>query len=120
MPRNNDGNNDRNRNRALVPQAKPALDQFKYEIASEIGIPLRATGAARVSDQQSYDQALDKYKWEVAEEIGIAEDVRQRGWGEMTSRECGRVGGRMGGRIGGQMVKRMIEYAERNMIQPRG
>ena len=29
------------RNRAEVPQAKEALDRFKYEVASEIGVPLK-------------------------------------------------------------------------------
>jgi Small, acid-soluble spore proteins, alpha/beta type. len=29
------------RNRVEVPQAKEALDKFKYEVASEIGVPLR-------------------------------------------------------------------------------
>ena len=27
-------------NRAAVPEAKRALDRFKYEVASEIGVPL--------------------------------------------------------------------------------
>ncbi|BCK00291.1 alpha/beta-type small acid-soluble spore protein [Anaerocolumna chitinilytica] len=29
------------RNRAEVPQAKEALNRFKYEVASEIGVPLK-------------------------------------------------------------------------------
>ncbi|WOO36369.1 alpha/beta-type small acid-soluble spore protein [Anaerocolumna sp. AGMB13020] len=29
------------RNRAEVPQAKEALDRFKYEVANEIGVPLK-------------------------------------------------------------------------------
>ena len=29
-----------NSNRAAVPEAKSALDRFKYEVASEIGVPL--------------------------------------------------------------------------------
>jgi len=28
------------RNRKAVPEAKAALDQFKYEVANEIGVPL--------------------------------------------------------------------------------
>ncbi|NLK20966.1 MAG: alpha/beta-type small acid-soluble spore protein [Epulopiscium sp.] len=28
-------------NRNVVPQAKAALDQFKFEIANEIGVPLK-------------------------------------------------------------------------------
>lgn len=29
------------RNRAEIPQAREALDRFKYEVASEIGVPLK-------------------------------------------------------------------------------
>jgi hypothetical protein len=29
------------RNRAEVPEAKAALDKFKYEVANEIGVPLK-------------------------------------------------------------------------------
>ncbi len=29
------------RNRAEVPEAKEALDRFKYEVANEIGVPLK-------------------------------------------------------------------------------
>ena len=28
------------RNKASVPEARAALDQFKYEVANEIGVPL--------------------------------------------------------------------------------
>ncbi len=31
-------------NRALVPQARQALDQFKYEVAREIGVTPPASG----------------------------------------------------------------------------
>lgn len=31
----------RSSNRAAVPEAKSALDRFKYEVASEIGVPLK-------------------------------------------------------------------------------
>ena len=30
----------RSSNRAAVPEAKSALDKFKYEVASELGVPL--------------------------------------------------------------------------------
>jgi len=29
------------RNKKAVPEAKAALDKFKYEVASEIGVPLK-------------------------------------------------------------------------------
>lgn len=31
----------RSSNRASVPEAKEALDRFKYEVANEIGVPLK-------------------------------------------------------------------------------
>ena len=31
----------RSSNRAAVPEAKAALDKFKYEVASELGVPLK-------------------------------------------------------------------------------
>lgn len=34
-------NNNSGRNRVEVPQAKEALNRFKYEVASEIGVPLK-------------------------------------------------------------------------------
>ena len=29
-------------NKAVVPEAKGALDRFKYEVANELGVPLTA------------------------------------------------------------------------------
>ncbi len=63
----------RNRNRIVVPEARQALDQMKFEIANELGM--------------SNYQDIDK--------------------GNLTSRQNGYVGG--------YMVKRMVEYAEKNM-----
>lgn len=34
-------NNNSGSNRVEVPQAKEALNRFKYEVASEIGVPLK-------------------------------------------------------------------------------
>ena len=38
---NNAGSNSSNSNRANVPEARAALDNMKYEIASELGINLK-------------------------------------------------------------------------------
>ena len=37
-------NNSGSKNRALVPEAKSGLDQFKHEIANEIGVQIPTTG----------------------------------------------------------------------------
>ncbi|MCL2617982.1 MAG: alpha/beta-type small acid-soluble spore protein [Defluviitaleaceae bacterium] len=34
-------NNNTSSNRKAVPEARAALDQFKYEVAGEIGVPLK-------------------------------------------------------------------------------
>ncbi|KRQ87231.1 Small, acid-soluble spore protein C2 [Caloramator mitchellensis] len=59
----------------LVPEAHKALDNMKYEIASELGVPVY--------------QGSEDY------------------WGNIPSRDCGRVGG--------TMVKRLIALAEREV-----
>jgi hypothetical protein len=38
--RRNEIMSNRSSNRAAVPEAKGALDKFKYEVASELGVPL--------------------------------------------------------------------------------
>lgn len=64
----------------VVPEAHKALDNMKYEIAAELGIPVY--------------QGSEDY------------------WGHITSRDCGAVGG--------HMVRRMIEMAERALVQQEG
>lgn len=50
-------------------------------------------------------EALDRFKYEVAGEIGV--DLKHGYNGDLTSKDAGRVGG--------NMVKKLIEFAERNM-----
>lgn len=50
---------------------------------------------------------LDALKHEVAQDLGLDDDIRRRGWGNMTTREVGR--------IGGNMTRRMVEFAEENL-----
>ncbi len=97
----------RNR-KPLNPNAMQALNSFKMEIASELGL---ATGA----DKNSFEQTLDKYKEEIASELGLSRTIQEQGWKSLPSRDCGSVGGRMGGKIGGQMVKKLIALAEEDM-----
>ncbi|MGI6344711.1 MAG: small, acid-soluble spore protein, alpha/beta type [Bacillota bacterium] len=53
------------------------------------------------------ESALERLKYETAEELGLADDIEERGWGEMTTREVGT--------IGGNMVRKMIRFAESEM-----
>lgn len=90
-----------------MPGAREALDRLKYEVAHELGWT-----AGPVTDERDWQQFLDQRKWEVAQALGLADQIRARGWGEMSSRDCGRIGGYLGGAVGGQMVRRMIQAAE--------
>jgi hypothetical protein len=105
-----------NKNRVLVPQAASALDRFKIEVANEIGYP--TFGHAAVTPE-NYRAILQRMKYEFAGELGLNHLIREGYWGDVPSRHCGAVGGRMGGKIGGNMVRRMIQFAEEQLSQPR-
>jgi len=60
----------------LVPEAHQALDNMKYEIAAELGLPVY--------------QGSEDY------------------WGELSSKNCGKVGG--------TMVKRLMSLAESQLV----
>ncbi len=45
----------------------------------------------------------DKLKAEIAKELGVYETVKNRGWGDVSARDCGNI------------VKKAIEMAERNV-----
>lgn len=51
---------------------------------------------------------LDQFKQEVAEQTGLADDIEKRGFPQMKSKECGKIGGK----IGGKMVRVLIRHAE--------
>jgi hypothetical protein len=98
-----------NRNKKrLVPGVEQALEKFKVEIAAELGL-------VNTKSTDQFETALEKYKYEIAGELGIANAVAEKGWQDISSRNCGAVGGRMGGSIGGNMVKKMIQMAEENL-----
>lgn len=57
-------------------------------------------------------RSLDHLKYEVATELGLDDDIQQRGWENMTTREVGK--------IGGNMVRKMISFAETEMAKRNG
>lgn len=101
--------NKRNKKRPLNPASIQALNNFKMEIASELGI-------VQKSSDGSFEKALDKYKEEIATELGLTNRIQDDGWQTISSKDCGTVGGRMGGKIGGQMVKKLIALAEEDLL----
>ena len=56
--------------------------------------------------------AMERLKYEVAEDLGLDDDIDQRGWGNMTTREVGT--------IGGHMVRRLVRKAERDLAHEKG
>lgn len=62
--------------------------------------------------------ALNQFKMEIAHELGIEDQTAEHGYlGDITAKQAGEMGNTRGGNIGGEMVRRMIELAEKNMIQ---
>ena len=53
----------RSSNRAAVPEAKSALDKFKYEVANELGVPL--------SDGYNGD-LTSKQRWPASKKLAAA------------------------------------------------
>lgn len=58
----------------------------------------------------------DRFKYEVAAELGLLDDVAERGWADLPTRELGRIGGT----IGGNMVRVLIRHAEAQMARQTG
>lgn len=71
------------------------------EVAEEA---IRLSKRRRMPALPEADGALDRLKYEVADELGLRDDIQERGWGEMTTREVGT--------IGGHMVRKMVRFAE--------
>lgn len=55
------------------------------------------------------EKQLDELKWEVAEDLQLDDDIKERGFENMTTREVGK--------IGGNMVKKLIRFAEKEMAE---
>ena len=59
------------------------------------------------------DQVPDTFKQEIAADLGLTPEIQRRGWGDMATRDLGRIGGP----IGGSMVRVMIRQAEEAMAR---
>ncbi len=87
----------RSRNRKLVPECQKALDQMKYEIASELGVPFGQPGTG----------SLDA---EFAGELGSVQGSAGSTpyLGNITAREAGAVGG--------GITKRLVQQAQQTLL----
>lgn len=83
------------RRRKVVPGCESVIDQWKYEIAAELGLPVG----------QSVDLSS-----EFASELGsipAGSSVREDYWGHIASRDAGAVGG--------HITARLIRQAEQTL-----
>lgn len=82
------------RNRKLVPACEPAIQQMKYEIGAELGIPIGGNAA------------FGNFDAEMAGELGSfgPSSGGQPYLGFITARDAGR--------IGGSITKRLVQQAE--------
>lgn len=86
----------RSRNRKLVPECQQALNQMKYEIASELGVPFGQPGTG----------SLDA---EFAGELGSVPSYGGEQYlGNITAREAGAVGG--------GITKRLVQQAQQTIL----
>ena len=86
----------RRSNRLVVPECQNAINQMKYEIASELGV--------------SIGQHAEGFDTEFAGELGSmgAGGFGQAYLGELTSREAGS--------LGGGITKRLVQQAQQTLL----
>lgn len=82
--------------RKIVPESEAVIDQWKYEIAAELGLPV---GKNWVSANGAGDV-------EFATELGTlsASSIKEDYWGHISARDTGAVGG--------TITKRLVQKAE--------
>jgi hypothetical protein len=87
----------RRSNKLVVPECANALKQMKYEVASELGVPIGAQGGSGADT-------------EFAGELGSIGSMNsgQQYLGNLTSREAGS--------IGGGITKRLVRQAQQTVI----
>jgi hypothetical protein len=86
--------------RKIVPECHQAIDQMKYEIAAELGLP--------VGQQMMQGLSVDT---EFATELGAipGTQMKEDYWGHLPSRDAGAVGG--------EITRRLVQNVEKQMFQ---
>lgn len=85
-------------NRQVIPESRHVIQQWKYEIAAEFGLPV------------GYGTGSGGADTEFAGELGSMGHGGSytSSWGHLTSRENGSVGG--------EITKRLVAEAQRNLL----
>ena len=55
--------------------------------------------SSKTPEVSESERQLDKLKFEIAEELQLDDDIKEKGFANMTSRECGQIGGNMVGKM---------------------
>jgi hypothetical protein len=81
----------------IVPESHQAIDQMKYEIAAELGLPVGKNGAGSMNT-------------EFASELGdpSSRNNKEDYWGYISSRDTGAVGG--------TITARLVQKAEQSLL----
>lgn len=84
-------------NSKLIPESRQVINQWKYEIAAEFGLPVGYGASSGAADT------------EFGDELGsVSNRQHLGGWGHLTSRENGSVGG--------EITKRLVAHAQRDFL----
>ncbi|AUO06888.1 acid-soluble spore protein [Paenibacillus sp. lzh-N1] len=86
--------------RRLIPESRARLDDLKYEIAAEFGLPVYNPQYAHIHPDADS---------EFAAELGEFTRSQNVAWRDLTSRQNGSVGG--------EITKRLIQSAERSLSE---
>ncbi|ADO58870.1 MULTISPECIES: alpha/beta-type small acid-soluble spore protein [Paenibacillus] len=86
--------------RRLIPESRARLDDLKYEIAAEFGLPVYNPQYAHIHPNADS---------EFAAELGEFTRSQNVAWRDLTSRQNGSVGG--------EITKRLIQSAERSLSE---
>ncbi|KAF6579024.1 alpha/beta-type small acid-soluble spore protein [Paenibacillus sp. EKM208P] len=86
--------------RRLIPESRARLDDLKYEIAAEFGLPVY---------NPQYTHIHPNADSEFAAELGEFAGGGNVAWRDLTSRQNGSVGG--------EITKRLIQSAERSLSE---
>jgi len=86
------GAGQRNKRSKVVPECQQALDQWKYEIAAELGL---AVGNGRQGSGYGFDAEFGEEITAAPENSSGNEDY----WGYLTARDTGAVGGEITRRL---------------------
>ncbi|NEU26056.1 alpha/beta-type small acid-soluble spore protein [Paenibacillus polymyxa] len=86
--------------RRLIPESRASLDDLKYEIAAEFGLPVYNPQYAHIHPNADS---------EFAAELGEFTGGQNVAWRDLTSRQNGSVGG--------EITKRLVQSAERSLSE---